>query len=85
MTPALTGALERALTVSHAVALDWAAALYFLAAEQPLTAAMFVRDHAAAFPALAADAFLQGGDGDALRTLAPRLPGLADLLAHRLR
>jgi predicted Zn-dependent protease len=85
MAPALAGALERALTASHAVALDWAAALYFLAAEQPLTAAMFVRDHAAAFPVLAADAFLQGGDGDALRALAPRLPGLADLLAYRMR
>jgi hypothetical protein len=85
LTPALAGALERELTASHAAALDWAAALYFLAAEQPLTAAMFVRDHADAFPALAADAFLQGGDGDALRALAPRLPGLADLLAHRLR
>jgi protein kinase-like protein len=85
MTPALAGALERELTASHAVALDWAAALYFLAAEQPLAAAMFVREHAEAFPALAADAFLQGGDGDALRALAPQLPGLADLLAHRLR
>jgi hypothetical protein len=84
MTPALAGALERELTDSHAAALDWAAALYFLAAEQPLTAAMFVRDHAAAFPALAADAFLQAGDGDALRALAPPLPGLADLLARRL-
>jgi tetratricopeptide (TPR) repeat protein len=85
MTPALAGTLERELTESHAAALDWAAALYFLAAEQPLTAAMFVRDHATAFPALAADAFLQGGDGDALRALAPELPGLADLLARRLR
>ncbi|HEX3480138.1 MAG TPA: hypothetical protein VHT91_34200, partial [Kofleriaceae bacterium] len=85
LTPALAGALERELTASHAVALDWAAALYFLAVEQPLTAAMFVRDHANAFPALAADAFVQGEDSDALRALAPRLPGLADLLAHRLR
>ena len=85
MAPALAGALERELTASHAVALDWAAALYFLATEQPLTAAMFVRDHAAAFPALAADAFLQASDGDALRALAPQIPGLADLLAHRLR
>lgn len=85
-TPAaVRDALDRALLASHDAAVAWAATHHYLAIAQPLTATMFIRDHADAFPELAAEAFLEAGDGDALRALAPGVPALADTLAARLR
>lgn len=85
LAPELAGALEAALSASTAPAVHIAATLYFLAIDQPVTAAMFVRDHSAQWPALAAEAFLRSDDLAALRAVSLRLPDLAERLADRLR